>query len=111
MMPFSEICRSKLKRRDIVVRQHFPELARAIAKRHLDNRKTMAQVRQEQYCTGIKAFARSLHCRGVVPNHKTLAPFIDQPGKLRCEWAIAALREVRAELGYEDIGEQLLLAV
>jgi len=44
-----------------------------------------------------------------VPNHKTLKPFLKRPGKIRCAWALKALREVRVELGYEDLNEQLLL--
>lgn len=110
-MPFREICAKKLKRRDLVVRQNFPELSRQISKRYLENRRLDAQVRQEQYCAAIKAYSRRLHARGMVPNHKTLALFVDRPSKLRCEWAIVAMREVRTELGYEDEGEQLLLAV
>jgi hypothetical protein len=111
MTSLSEICEKKLKRRDMVVRQVFPELTKAIAKRYLENRKQAAEIRHEQFCTAIKAWARRLHARGFVPNHKTLAPFLDTPTKLRCDWAIAALTEVRIELGYEDEGEQLLLAV
>jgi hypothetical protein len=69
----------------------------------------MAQVRQEQYCIEIKAWSRRLHASGAVPNHKTLKPFLNPPGKIRCAWALKALREVRVELGYEDLNEQLLL--
>jgi len=111
MQSFDEICDKRLNRNPWVVRQYFPELAKAIAKRYLDNRKLMASIRQEQFCASIRAVSRFLHFRGTVPNHKTLAPYLDQPARLRCEWAIRALQEVKAELGYQNDGEQLILAV
>lgn len=111
MMSFAEICEKKLNRRCTIVRDYFPVASRAIAKRYLENHKLTAQVGQQQYCTAVKAWSRHLHTRGIVPNHKTLKPFVERPSKLRCEWAMAALKEARIELGYEDTGEQLLLAV
>ena len=69
----------------------------------------MATERRKEYCAIVKSRARFLHSRGVVPNYKTLGPYMDQPGKLRSSWAIEALREVRVELGYENQAEQLLL--
>jgi hypothetical protein len=38
-------------------------------------------------------------------------PYLDRAGKLMCDWAIRALREVRIELGYEDQAEQLFLPI
>ena len=46
-----------------------------------------------------------------MPNHKTLKEYVDSPGKLRCDYALKALQEVREELGYYSEGEQLLLYV
>jgi hypothetical protein len=43
MMPFAEICRKKLNRRDMVIRQTFPVEARAIAQRFLENRRLIAE--------------------------------------------------------------------
>ena len=100
LIPLSEICRKHLQRREMVIRQYFPELSRKIGQRYLHNRKLFAQLKQDQYCTAIKSIARHLHGNGIIPNHKTIAQYVEQPGKLRCDYAIAALREVRAELGY-----------
>jgi hypothetical protein len=111
MMPFRQICEEKLDRRDIVVRQYFPELSRAISQRYLDNKRLMAESRRAQFCVAIQATARLLHQKGMVPNHKTLRPYLDRAGKLMCDWAIRALREVRIELGYEDQAEQLFLPI
>jgi len=111
MMSFVEICEKKLKRGNFVVRQNFPDLSREISKRYLENRKLFAVLRHDQFCTAIKTVSRFLHSRGIVPNHKTLSPYLDCASKLRCAWAIAALSEVRIELGYEDAGEQLMLLV
>jgi hypothetical protein len=84
----------------MVIRQYFPELSRKISQRYLQNRKLLAQLEQDQYCTAIKSIARHLNAQGITPNHKTISQYVKQPGKLRCDYAIAALREVRAELGY-----------
>ncbi len=111
LLPFEEICEKKLDRGGFVVRQYFPDLAQSISKRYLANRRLLAEIRREQFCTAIKTVSRFLHSRGITPNHKTLQQYLDKPTRLRCDWAIAALREVRAELGYDDDGEQLLLAV
>jgi hypothetical protein len=111
MMSLSEISRTKLRRRDMVVRQYFPALAHQIARRYLNNRKAMAELRQNEYCEVLKSRARFLHSRGVPPNHKTLSPYMEQPGKLRSAWAIKALHDVRVELGYEEDSEQLLLPI
>jgi len=100
LLSFSEICRKHIKRNDIVIRQYFPELSRKISQRYLHNRKLFAQLKQDQYCTAIKSIARHLHGNGIIPNHKTIAQYVEQPGKLRCDYAIGALREVRDELGY-----------
>ena len=111
MMSFSEICKKKLGRGDIVVRQYHPELARTISKRYLENRRLLGEMQRQQFCAAIKTAAQFLHGRGIVPNHKTLSNLLSQPGKLRCQWAIECLSKIRAELGYEEIGEQLLLPV
>src|SRR5690606_1337258 len=111
LMSFTEICQRKLKRREVIVRELFPDLAKRISRRYRDTRKVMADIRQEQFCAGLKAAARALHSRGVVPNHKTLKPYVSPSTNIRCEWAIAALRNVRMELGYESAEEQLLLPV
>jgi transcriptional regulator with XRE-family HTH domain len=111
LLPFEEICEKKLDRGGFVVRQCFPDLAQSISKRFLANRRLLAEIRREQFCSAIKTVSRFLHSRGITPNHKTLQQYLDRPTRLRCDWAIAALREVRAELGYEDDGEQLLLTV
>jgi hypothetical protein len=100
LVSFSEICRKHIKRSDIFIRQCFPELSRKISQRYLHNRKLLAQLKQDQYCTAIKSIARHLHGNGIIPNHKTIAQYVEQPGKLRCAYAIEALREVRVELGY-----------
>jgi hypothetical protein len=105
------VCEKKLHRRELVVREHFPELAKAISKRYLENRKLRATVRRAQFCAGLNTMARELHAKGIVPNHKTLTPFMDNPSKMRCEWAISALRDIRSELGYESKDEQLQLAI
>jgi hypothetical protein len=68
-------------------------------------------MQRQQFCAAIKTAAKFLHSRGIVPNHKTLSNLLSQPGKLRCQWAIECLAQVRAELGYEEVGEQLLLPV
>ncbi|MBI2518166.1 MAG: TniQ family protein [Opitutae bacterium] len=109
MLPFETICQEKLGRRAMVVRQNFSDEARAIARRYLDNRRLMAAIQREQFCAAIRTTAKFLHSRGIVPNHKTLAAFLDRPSKLRCDWAIEALRQIRCELGLEDDGEQLAL--
>ncbi|ACB74324.1 TniQ family protein [Opitutus terrae] len=111
MMSFSEICSRKLRRRDVVIRQNFPEEARLVARRYLENRKLMADIKRDQFCAALETVARFLHARGIVPNYKTLSPYLDRPSKLRCAWAIAALRRVREELGYEDPSEQLMLLI
>jgi hypothetical protein len=111
MLSFTEICERQLHRRELVVRRNFPELARAIAKRYLDNRRLMAEVRQQQFCAAIQTTARFLHARGIVPNHKTLSPYLDRASKLRCAWALSALRQIRIKLGYENMDEQLLLPI
>jgi hypothetical protein len=111
ILSFTEICRKKLDRNDIVVRENFPELACAIAKRFLEGRKLLADVKRNQLCAAIQTYARYLHSRGIIPNHKTLQQYVDRPTMLRCAWAIEALRQVRTELGYEDQDEQLLLAI
>jgi hypothetical protein len=112
MMSFSEICEKKLNRRDTVVREAFPDHARALAKRYLENRRLLGEMQRQQFCASIRTVAQFLHGRGIVPNYKTLSPFLlAHAGKLRCQWAIECLSRVRAELGYEDVGEQLLLPV
>ena len=110
-MSFSEICRSKLGRSDIVVRETFPELSKVISKRYLENRRLTSEVRRDQLCAAIFRYANFLHTRGIVPNHKTLSQYVDRPSLLRCSWAITAIKEVRLKLGYEDEAEQLFLAV
>lgn len=111
MLSFHEICCKKLKRKPEVVRQTFPELSRTISRRYLDNRRLMADIRRQQYCAAMRTIAFFLHGRAITPNYKTLTPYLDQPSKLRCAWAIEALREIRAELGYESNEEQLCLLV
>jgi hypothetical protein len=59
----------------------------------------------------LQTMARHLHAQGIVPNHKTLQHYVDSPGKLRCDYAIEALRQVREELGYYALDRQLLLDV
>jgi hypothetical protein len=110
-LSLSEICGQKLKRRATVARYVFPKLAKALAKRHPENRRLVAEMQRQQFCTLVLTAAEFLHGRGIVPNYKTLSPYIAHAGKLRCHWAIEYLYRVRAELGYEDLGEQLLLAV
>jgi hypothetical protein len=111
MMSFSEICREKLGRRDTVIRQTFPNEARAIGQRYLENRRLMGEVRRNQFCASIQTVATLLHSRDTVPNHKTISAYVDAPSRLRSDWAIEALKKIRMELGYEDPGEQLLLPV
>ena len=110
-LPFTEICRRKLQRREVVVRDLFPDLARMVSRRFMENRKLLGELKRERFCSDIKATARFLHSRGIVPNHKTLSQHLDSPGRLRTGFAVAALNEVRAELGYGCAEEQLLLAV
>lgn len=111
LLSFEEICKKRFNRSSGVVRKCFPDHARQIANRYLSNRQLFAEIRREQYCATIKTVARFLHSRNIIPNHKTMRQYLDQPARLRCAWAIAALREVRSELGFEDDGEQLLLPV
>jgi hypothetical protein len=111
MLSFSEICKEKLKRGDVVVRQYQPELAKTISKRYLENRRLLGEMQRQQFCTAVRTAAKFLHGRGIVPNHKNLKSYLGQPGKLRSQWAIECLSQVRAELGYEDLGEQLLFPI
>jgi hypothetical protein len=110
-MSFTEICEKKIRRGDIVVRECFPELCRTISQRYLRQRTLIAECRRQQYAVMIKTMARHLHAQGIVPNHKTLRQYVDPPTRLRCDYAIQALREVREELGYYSEGEQLLLYI
>lgn len=59
----------------------------------------------------MQTVADFLHGRGTTPNHKTLAPYLDHPAKLRFSWVIEALRKIRASLGYDSDEEQLYLPV
>ena len=101
----------QLKRNDPVVRQTFPFLAKEIAQRYLRNRKLWALQQRDSYCAVIKTTSRFLHSIGVVPNHKTLKPYLKPAGRLMTDYAREALHEVRVELGYYAEGEQLTLAV
>jgi hypothetical protein len=67
--------------------------------------------KRNQFCALIETVARFLHARRIIPNYKTLQAYVDNPGRLRCDWAIAAIKKVRIELGYEDLGEQLDLPI
>lgn len=108
-LSFSEICRSKIKRRDPIVRDYFPELSKQISARYLKYREVLGEEKRHHYCEKLKAMARTLHMFHVVPNHKNLAPHMTPSANLRCEWAINALNEIRAELGYADPNNQLWL--
>jgi transcriptional regulator with XRE-family HTH domain len=110
-LSFREICEQKLKRGPTIVRDYFPELAKELARRNLGNRRLKAQVEKNQYCESIRTYAKILHEKGIIPNHKTLAHFIDHPSRLRCSWAVEALKQIRLELGYETNDEQLELAL
>lgn len=110
MMSFSEICSRHLNRRDTVVREVFPDAARTISARFLANRQLLARVQREQFIGEIRAIAEFLHSQGIVPNYKTMRPYLQRPGRLRCAWAIEALEIVRTELGYSE-SEQLLLGI
>jgi hypothetical protein len=111
LLPFAQICSEKLNRKPAVVRQIYPELARLIGSRFKKRRHLIAARKKAAYCAEIKETALELHKMGVIPNHKTLASFMDSPGRMRSEWAITALKEVRIQLGYDLLSEQLLLAV
>lgn len=110
-LSFTEICHTKIKRREVIVRQYFPDLAKKISARYLKYRKVVAEEKRHNYCEKLKAMARILHSFHIVPNHKNLASHMSPAANLRCEWAIKALDEVRAELGYSDPNNQLWLPI
>lgn len=111
MDSFTDICTKRIKRREQVVRQYFPELARQIAGRYQRSRRDWAIQQKASYIAVLKETARFLSARGIVPNHKTLRSRLPNPGKLMCDYARQALHEVRVELGYYAEGEQLELPI
>jgi hypothetical protein len=98
MMSFTEICRDKIGRRNMVVRQYYPDLARKISRRYREGRKLRWRQEKARFCAEIKETARFLHERGVIPNHKTLKAYVSKPSNLRCEHAIKASQEIRQDL-------------
>ena len=86
---------------DETLRNYFPSLCQAISARYLSHRKAASTERQKQLTRQIRQIAFELHDKGVNPNGRSLGKILNKPGVMRREEAVAALREVRRELGYE----------
>lgn len=106
---FAEICRSKIKRNEVTVREYYPDLAKMISARFLKNRRETAQKKRRIYAAAIRAAALEVYREGKIPNHKNLKEYIKPYSILRSEWAMAELHAIRAQLGFEIPDPQLEL--
>lgn len=83
------------------LRNYFPDLCFAISKQYMDFQTIERKQWQEQLYQQIRQLALKLHAEGVKPGCDRIAEYLTKPGVLRNKVAIAALRDVRHELGYE----------
>ena len=80
---------------------NLPDLCYAISAQYRSYRRARSVEYTEQLRQDVRQAAIELHARGIKPHGAYVGKLLTKPGAMRNKVAIAALREVRQELGYE----------
>lgn len=81
--------------------EHFPDLCRAISARYTSYLKVCSVARTKQLCFEVRQVTDKLVAAGVEPTARRVAELLTKPGAIQSKEVQEALREVRAQLGWE----------
>lgn len=83
------------------LKRNFPELCRAISAQYASYRREQRTKRVDKVSQEVRQIALKLHAEGVEPTASRISVYMTKPGSILQKEAIAAVREVRSELGWE----------
>ncbi|MBD2513843.1 TniQ family protein [Nostoc sp. FACHB-973] len=81
--------------------KEFPDLCEKISEQHSCHIKLRQLERIEKIKQEVRQAVLKLHNKGIKPHSSYVSELLSKPGLMRDKNAIAALHEIRSELGYE----------
>lgn len=91
----------RIKIHHTTLHKHFPDLCREISDRYISHSQESSRQHRGQLRQEVRQVAIELDAKGVNPTNTRVALLLTKPGAMKNRYALAALREVRHQLGWE----------
>jgi hypothetical protein len=109
-VPFREYCEKQLKRRDVVIRQYYPELAKQFVAQNKSFETKRIRTTKSGRIAEICEAARICISEDLHVNHKNLRFYLNQPGMLMSQWARDLIKLIK-QYGPDEIPKDSIESV